>query len=195
MSKMTKMQTVSFFSRAVAGLVLFALVAACDSPTVPSRNGTDPSVIRTEPSRTSPDLTGTYTLTLSASTRCPLELPEAMRARTYTATIAQVGGSVTVTLPSVFPPFGIRTFGPDNRFTGVFGENNDVTFQFQFEEWFREEPVTEFAAYGRVTGTISPCGLSGFWDGYMRGVVTNEDGRSHWLIECTAPDHGVTFSR
>ena len=190
-----KMQKPSFLSRAVAGLVLFGLVGACHSPTRPSRNGTDPSLNRPVSSRNWPDLTGTYTLTLSASTRCPLELPESMRARTYTATIAQVGGSVTVTLPSVFPPFGIRTFGPDNRFTGVFGENNDVIFQFQFEEWFREEPVTEFAAYGGMTGTISRSGLSGFWDGYMRGLVTNEDGRSHRVIECTAPDHGVTFSR
>jgi len=195
MSSRAEIQNLSFFSRAVAGLVLFALAAACESPTQPTRNRTEPGLNGTEPSRNWPDLTGTYTLTLSASTRCPLELPEAMRARTYTATIAQVGGSVTVTLPSVFPPFGITTFGPDNRFAGVFGENNDVTFQFQFEEWFREEPVTEFAAYGRVTGTISPSGLSGFWDGYMRGVVTNEDGRSHRLIECTAPDHGVMFSR
>ena len=192
MSNWANMQKLSFFSRAVSGLVLIGLVAACHSPTQPSRNH---GLNRPESSRNWPDLTGTYALTLSASTRCPLELPEAMRARTYRATIAQVGGSLTVTLPSVFPPFGNRTFGPDNRFTGVFGENNDVIFQFQFEEWFREEPVTEFAAYGGITGTISPSGLSGFWGGYMRGLVTNEDRRGHRVIECTAPDHGAMFSK
>jgi hypothetical protein len=195
MSNRTKKQKLSFLSRAVAGLVLFGLVGACHSPTRPGRNGTDPSLNRPEPGRNWPDLTGTYMLTLSASTRCPLELPEAMRARTYRATIAQVGGSLTVTLPSVFPPFGITTFGPDNRFTGVFAENNDVMFQFQFEEWFREEPVTEFAAYGGITGTISPSGLSGLWVGYMRGLVTNADGRGNRVIECRAPDHGATFSK
>jgi hypothetical protein len=190
-----KIQKGSFLSRAVVGLALCALAAACDSPTEPSRNRIESSQNRTEPGQNRLDLTGTYTLTLSASSRCPLELPEAMRTRTYTVTIAQVGGSLMVTLPSIFPPWDNRTFGVDNRFTGVFGENNDVIFQLQFEEWFLEGLVTEFSAYGRMTATISPTGLSGFWDGYMRGIVTNEDGRGNRVVLCTAPDHGAMFSR
>ena len=195
MSSRVKTQKLSFFSRAVAGPVLFALVTACDSPTQPSRNGAGPSPNPTEPSRTWPDLSGEYTLTLSASTRCPLALPEAMRARTYTAAIAQVGGSLMATLPSIFPPWDNRTFGVDNRFTGVVGENNDVRFHLQFEEWFLEGSSTDFTAYGSMTVTISPSGLSGFWDGSMRGLVTNEDGRGNRVVTCTAPDHGVVFSR
>jgi hypothetical protein len=194
MSNNANTQKLPFSPRVVTALVLFGLVAACHSPIRPSPNGTDLN-LRTEPGPNWPDLTGTYTLTLSASTRCPLALPEAMRVRTYTATIFQVGGSLKVTLPSVFPPFGITTFGPDNRFSGAFGQHNDVILQFQFEEWFLEEPVTEFAAIGEITGTISPSGLSGVWDGYMRGLVIDEDGRSGRIAECTAPDHGVTLSR
>lgn len=195
MSSSPDMPSRSLFSKLVAGLSLFALAAACNSPTAPNRNGNEPGQNRTEASRNWPDLTGAYTLTLSASSRCPSELPEAIRTRMYAATITQVGGSLMVTLPSIFPPWDNRTFGADNRFTGVIGQNNDVTFQLQFEEWFLEGLVTDFAAYGTVTATISPSGLSGSWEGYMRGIVTNEDGRGNRIVTCTAPDHGVRFSR
>ena len=173
-------------SRTVVGLVMFA--GACSSPTGPHRNPTEPSVNRPEPARNWPDLTGTYTLTLSASSRCPLELPEAMRTRRYTATIAQVGGSLVVTVPSTFP-------GWDNTFTGALDEANDVMFQLQLEEWFLEEPVTEFRAFGRMTATISAGSLSGFLDGNMEGIVPNEDGRGNRALTCTAPDHRVLFTR
>ena len=73
MSSGANLQKPSFFSGAAAGLVLFALAAACDSPTAPSRNPIEPSQNQTEPSRNWPDLTETYTLTLSASPRCPRE--------------------------------------------------------------------------------------------------------------------------
>ena len=112
------------------------------------------------------DLSGTYTLTISASSRCPLDLPEAMRVRTYKATMAHAGGSVGVTLPSIFPPWANRSFGVDNRFTGV-----------------------------SATATISPSGLSGTWDGHVRGLVDNDDGRANHVVMCTASDHGLTFSR
>jgi hypothetical protein len=183
-----QMQKPTFFSRTVAGVIVLALVAACGSPTEPS--GTPAAA---SPNR--PDLTGTYTLTLSASSSCQLDLPDAMRTRTYAATIAQVGGGLTVKLPSIFPPWDNRTFGVDNRFTGVFGENNDVTFQLQFEEWHLEGPVTDFAAFGRMTATISPSGLSGRWDGYIRGLVNNEGGPGSRVVKCEAADHGVVFSR
>jgi hypothetical protein len=192
MSRSPNMRKRSYFSRALAGLVLVALPVACDSPTAPNRNA---PATRTEVSQNGLDLTGTYTLTLSASSQCGPELPRLMRTRTYAAVITQAGGSLVVKLPAIFPPWDNKTFGVDNRFTGVFGGNNDVIFQMQFEEWFAEEPVGDFAAYGRITATISPSGLSGLWDGYMRGIVTNEDGRGNRAVTCTAPDHGVTFSR
>jgi hypothetical protein len=189
-SNTARLQTRPFLSRAVAGLVLLALSTACDSPTQPSPNRPEPN--RTDPRGTDTGLSGTYTMTLSASSRCPLEVPEAMRSRTYTATIAQGGGSLVVTLQSIFPPWDNRTFGTDNRFTGVLGGNNDVVFQVQFEEWLVEGPeglFFDFYAYGRMTTTISPSGLSGFWDGFMRWNVGNRS------TTCTAPDQGVVFSR
>ena len=205
MSNSPKMQKRSLFSRAVAGLVLFALAAACDSPTAPSQNRTEPSQA-VDPvagsNETRLDLTGTYTLTLSASSRCRLELPETMRTRRYPATIAHVDLSrrspeallVTVHSPLNFP--GI--WNDIGRFTGAFGENDDVTFQrFGFEEWFPVEPGSEFHASGQATATISEGGLSGFLDGYVRGTVPNEDGGvfATRSVTCTAPDHGVMFSR
>jgi hypothetical protein len=200
MSSSPKMQKRSLFSRAVAGLVLFALAAACDSPTGPSRNGTEPSQT-VDPvagsNETRLGLTGTYTLTLSASSRCPLELPEAMRTRRYPATIAHVDRRsllVTVHSPQNYP--GI--WNDIGRFTGVFGENDDVIFQrFAFEEWFPEEPFSQFVASGQATATISEGGLSGFLDGDMSGSLPNEDGGvfATRSVTCIAPDHGVVFSR
>jgi len=118
-----------------------------------------------------------------------------MRTRTYIATIAQAGGSLEVMLPSIFPPWGDEAWGIDNSFRGVLGEDNVLTFQLQFEEWFPDGLAGTFRAYGRGTATISPGGLSGFWDGYMLGTVANGDGRGTRSVTCTAPDQGVVFSR
>ena len=69
----------------------------------------------------------------------------------------------------------------------AFGETNDVIFQLALEDWWVEG--------GRMTATIVEEGLSGSLDGVMRAIVRNEDGRGNRAITCTAPDHGVVFSR
>ncbi len=185
-------RTWSLFSEALAGLLLATVSTACGSPAAPSPNRLQTAAA---PVPAPKDLAGPYTLTLSASSRCPADLPADMRNRTYAATIAQTGGSLTVTLPSIFPPWGNRAFGTDNRFTGVLGANNDVIFQFQFEEWFAQGQVTDFWANGTMTATTSPSGLSGSWDGTLRGVVDNPGGHGNHIVTCSAPDHGVVFSR
>jgi hypothetical protein len=55
--------------------------------------------------------------------------------------------------------------------------------------------VTDFAAFGRMTTRISPSGLSGVWNGVLRGLADNEDGRGNRVVTCTAQDHGVVLSR
>ncbi len=183
-------QKASFSLRAVAGLVLFALAAACDSPTAPTRNPPAPSQTLPEPSRNWPDISGTYTLTLSASSRCASELPEAVRTRTYTATIAQTGGALTVMLS-----------GPDgllwDRFQGAVGENAAVLFQLYIWEDVSGPggQFAEFAASGRLTATIAAGGLSGSLDGSMNASVLVEGGRGAGYVRCTAPDHRAVFSR
>lgn len=191
MPNSAKMQVRSLFSRAVAGLVLFTLAAACNSPTAPSRSPTQPSENGTQPSQNRPDLTGTYALTVSASSRCRLELPEEFRTQTYPATIGQGDGSLVITVHhSRFPGWDI------GRFTGVFGETNDVIFQLALEDWFAgAEYQAEYHASGRMTGAIAEEGLSGILDGVVEAIVANEDGRGNRVVTCTAPDHGVVFSR
>jgi hypothetical protein len=174
----------SFFSRTVAGLVVIALAAACDSPTRPSRNPIEPSQSQPEPSRNWPDVSGTYTLTVSASSRCASELPEAARTRTFTATIAQTGGALVVTVPmSVW-------VGWNNQFKGELGETNDVIFQLVSID-DPELPFGWFYSDGSLTATISAGGLSGFLDGYV--AVSPPAGGPD--VRCTAPDHSVVFSR
>jgi hypothetical protein len=190
MPSTAKMQHRSFFSKGVAGLVLFTL-AACNSATAPSRNGNEPSLIRAEPSRNWPDLTGTYTLTLSTSSRCRLELPEEFRTQTYPATISQGDGSLAVTVHhSRLPGWDI------GRFTGVLGETTDVTVQLALEDWFAgAEYQAQYDASGRMTGAIVEEGLSGILDGAVEAIVPNEDGRGNRVVTCTAPDHGAVFLR
>jgi hypothetical protein len=127
-------------------------------------------------------------MTVTASSRCASELPEAMRSsRTYTATIAQVGDTLVVTMSK--SPLWL-----DHSFTGVFGEADDVVFQLYFEELVGAGPVSIFFAKGRMTATISDGGLSGFLDGDITGSLPNEEGRGSYSARCTAPDHGVVLS-
>jgi hypothetical protein len=86
------------------------------------------------------------------------------------------------------------SWGQPNSFTGSFGGTNGVIFQLGLEEWWLEGG-REFHASGSITSTISAGGLSGFLDGDMMALVSNEDGRGNRRITCTAPDHGVVFSR
>ena len=75
------------------------------------------------------------------------------------------------------------------------GAEEPHLFHVQFEEWLFNGAVTDFCAYGSLTATISPSGLSGLFGGDMRGVVINEDGPGDRVVTCRAPEHGVTFSR
>ena len=93
-----------------------------------------PEPSRTDLSRTHTDLSGTYTLTLSASSRCRLELPEDLRTRPYTATIVQAGGSLMVTVQYPSP----WSWGQPDRFAGWFGGTHEVMFQLGHEEWWLE---------------------------------------------------------
>jgi hypothetical protein len=136
------------------------------------------------------DFSGSYTLVLSASSSCRLQLPEDLRTRTYSAEIAQVDDSLTVTLQYPSP----LSWGQPNMFTGWFDTSNNVIFQLGAEEWWLDGGA-EFHAHGRMTGTIVGEGLSGFLDGEMEAIVSNEGGRGNRRITCTAPDHGVVFSR
>jgi hypothetical protein len=177
MSNSPRMQKRSVFMRAAGALILVALTATCGSPTAPSGNPIEPSQSRPEPSRNWPNLSGTYTLTLSASSRCASDLPEAVRTRAYTATIAQTGGALTVRLSG---PGGLVW----DWFPGAVGENGAVEFQlFIWEDL--SGPAVEFVAQGNMTATLSAGGLSGLLDGrlYANGAT------------CTAPDHGLVLSR
>ena len=191
MPNRARMPERSLCSRAVAGLVLFALAAACNSPTAPSRNPTPPSEDRTQPSQTRPDLTGPYTLTLSASSRSRLALPQDFRTRTYPATIGQADGTLVITVHhSRFPGWDI------GRFTGVFGETNDVMFQMALEDWFAgTDYQAEYHTSGRMIGAIVEEGLSGILDGVVEAVVRNEDGRGSRVVTCAAPEQQRGRSR
>lgn len=191
MSRSPKMQKRSSLSTTVAGLVLLGLTVACDSPTAPSRSPTEPSQPPMEPSPHRPDLSGTYTLTFSASSRCRLELPEEFRTQTYPATIGQGGGSLLVTVHhGRFPGWDV------GRFTGVFDETGHVMFQMGLEDWFAgAEYQAGYYASGRMTGAIVGEGLSGSLDGVVETIVPSEDGRGNRVVRCTAPDHSAVFSR
>lgn len=174
------------FLRALAGLVLSSLPAACDTPTQPSPSPSEPSPA----SVVEGALSGTYSLTIAASSRCRSELPNELQTRTYTATIEQAADDslmVHVDYPSGW------SWGQPDRFPGRLGATNEVIFELGVEEWWLAGG--EFLAYGTTRVTIVEERLSGFLDGYMKAIVINEDGRGNRVVTCTAPDHAVLFSR
>jgi hypothetical protein len=120
-----------------------------------------------------------------------LELPQEFRTHTYPATIRQGDGTLVITVHhSRFPGWDI------GRFTGMVGETNDVIFQVALEDWLAgAEHQAEYHTSGRMTAAIVEEGLSGILDGAVEAIVPNEDGRGSRIITCTAPDHGVVFSR
>ena len=137
------------------------------------------------------NINGSYTLTLSPSSRCRSELPEAMQTRTYGATIEQVNGSLTVRLHDNSQNHSL-VWGYDGFF-GTFGET-DVIFDVKGIEEMFNGPVPTFTASGIARASISGGHLSGFLDGTM-AVQVREGANGIREIACTASDHSVVFSR
>jgi hypothetical protein len=155
----------------------------------------------TQPGPAAISLSGEYQLTIEAAPSC--ELPEELRTRQYTATIAQDGAELTVTLSGA-------TFRPcysgsqlANRFDGRVLSGNSVSFQFGQDDYECTRDVleqimgTSFLEFiGPVTGTATERTISGELFGYFAWLDEPREGHAPGVIAaCMQARHSVRFRR
>ena len=122
------------------------------------------------------DVTGTYTLTITADASCSATLPPETRSRTYAAVVTQLGPQLDVTLTG--PTFALNKGGKGRQFRGrvepgqvVFTLNPyDSYYYFYGVNYYADiaEQLTTslyLVISGSVVASISTSGLSGSLDG------------------------------
>jgi hypothetical protein len=150
-------------------------------------------------SRPRADVSGRYTLTVTAADSCA-SLPEEARVRRYTAVVTQNGPRVSVTLEGAkFLTDRSRT---RNSFNGVI-EPSRVTFQlaesyyyyyyYTYPDVFEELTPTEYLSIGGLaTTTAGATGLSGTLDGVI-SILQYPQMRMQ--SGCRASGHRFVFTR
>jgi hypothetical protein len=150
--------------------------------------------------RSRPDITGTYTLRVTASGSCGT-LPDDVRSRTFTASIAQNGAQLTVTLSG-------RDFATDrgrtlNQFRG-FLEAERAIFHFSdtfgyYYFYFYTPDVLEFVSDNQYFGWDGTAALSLSQDrvaGTLDGLVMTFTGPPFRpALRCRSNQHRFEFSR
>jgi Carboxypeptidase regulatory-like domain/Bacterial Ig-like domain (group 2) len=121
------------------------------------------------------DFAGSYRLTITASSRCPSNVPWALppeaKVRAYDATITQTGPRLNVALSGA-PLTAANFTGTVNGGTVMF-EIRGVTidYYFYFDKTFdlveQFSPASLLVVSGKVTTTQSPSGLSGSLEGVI----------------------------
>ena len=125
-------------------------------------------------SRPSTDLSGTYTLTVSAegaSGRCLPGFPEPLKRRIYTATVEQTGADLSVSLSGV--DFVIARDGSGNSFRGVVAATGEARFSIRpATVWDYDGPDvveqlsdgTKLCVAGSILARSTPTGIFGTVD-------------------------------
>ncbi len=151
--------------------------------------------------RPRPDISGTYTLTLG-SERCDgaRPLPADLRKRVYSASVAQTGSAVTVTLSG--PDFWTRPPQLANHFSGAV-EAAGATFRLSFGSYYYYSTLPDITerlpnghlliVTGRATTSLTDNGLSGT----LNGSITQLENLFSTSVVgvCTSTAHPFTLSR
>jgi hypothetical protein len=126
------------------------------------------------------DLSGTYTLTVSAedTISCVPGFPEALKRRTYTATVEQTGADLRVSLSGA--DFLIARDGSGNSFRGVAAATGEATFSIRpATVWDYDGPDvverlsdgTALCVAGSIIARSTPTGISGTVDQSRSGTI------------------------
>lgn len=154
------------------------------------------------PSRSRPDVSGIYRLTVKASPNCAA-LPDDARERSYDAEVQQAGPALTVTLTG--SEFAVDRGRSLNTFTGV-AEPTRAVFRilgptdFYYYYYYYSVPdVNEVLSPGRfygfdgtVTASISNSRISGTLNGWIR---VRSSLRNAAVGRCQSADHTFVLSR
>jgi hypothetical protein len=148
-----------------------------------------------------PNVSGTYSLTITADAGCEYPMPEPFTIRTYTAAITQTGRSLTVALSGV--PFFIDE-GRGNGFPGQ-ADPRQLTFQLDDNDHFGDgsnpDVVEQISAtrvlflFGQITTDITPTRLTGTLDGSLVFADRAPVSGFFWGGYCVSKRHQVVFSR
>jgi hypothetical protein len=142
------------------------------------------------------DISGTYTLTITAAAECAAALPGDALQRTHTARVTQEGARVSVALDGgTFFHDGNRLL---NRFNGSVGPDR-VTFQLgEFDYYYLPDvlealtPTTYLFAGGSVVAPVSRTALAGTLDGLIGTMQIPQFKR---LATCRSAAHRFLLSR
>jgi hypothetical protein len=149
-----------------------------------------------------PDVSGRYTLTITADPTCTSPLPEPLNIRTYTAVISQVGRVLDVSLSGV--PFFVRE-GRGSGFPGL-ADPAELTFRLDDNDHFgigSNLDVVEALGGARVlfllgdiTTAIAPNRLTGTLNGQLQLADRALPSTGFfWGASCDSVRHQVEFSR
>jgi hypothetical protein len=124
------------------------------------------------------DISGAYTLTLTADPNCSSGLPEPLRTRSYGAVLTQVGPQVNVTLTGA--SFAISRRGGGDHFTGRIEPTQLVFSLPQFDGYYYgsygdayyPNIIEEVAGpnYLAIWGKVAAVGTSGSFSGALDGA-------------------------
>jgi hypothetical protein len=151
-------------------------------------------------SRPRDQISGTYTLTVSAAAQCAL--PQETRSRTYRAVVGQDGPRLTITLED--SNFFVRSGITYNSFPGTVEPDRVIFRPGQFDAYYNYLPdvleqlaTTTFFAFGGLAATtVSPTGLSGTLDGTLETLQTSATpGRFETVDSCRSTGHRFALSR
>jgi hypothetical protein len=151
-----------------------------------------------------PEVSGTYSLTVSADPACRAALPEEARARTYTAIVQQTGPHLRVTLEgSTF--YTGEGGGLRNTFAGAI-DRTGITFLLDpVQGYYYRFPVPAvlevlspemyFQISGSARTTIAPGSLSGTLSGGVEIVRPTTPSRFETIAYCASDRHQFVLTR
>ena len=141
-------------------------------------------------------LSGTYVLTVTASAACAAALPEALRVRTYTASLTQQrDGGLDVALAG--GRFIANAWGGIGVFHGRVLDSTRVEFSTLLESAAAviealSEPDRAYGLAVSVAATMSDGRMSGTMNGEIQ-LLSNPELKV--IATCRASDHGFTLTR
>jgi hypothetical protein len=148
-----------------------------------------------------PNISGTYTLTFRSDQTCESPVDPAISVRTYTATIAQIGRALTVTLG------GASFLVIEGRGNGFPGTLDPAQATFQLDDNFHFDiggnpDVVELLGgnrvlmlFGRITADVTPNRLTGWLNGSFQPADRAAGSGFFWGPSCNSTRHEIVFAR
>ena len=142
------------------------------------------------------DVSGTWTMRVSAKSGCTSSWPEIVRQHEVTATIAQRVTRLTVKFSGPSVQAGFESYGNiigDSFWLSIYG---DYYYYHSYSVLVRPTPTDWVGIYGTITGTASPSVVTGSFSGYFDYYTTPANATFLTGVPRFCPaDFGLDFRR